>query len=108
MKRIATHAGALALVLALAGSAAAQSQYLCRAGDDSKTAQCQEQSGEKGLSCRFEKGAAWLLSPEKADAAGWIAAKAGEQDLSCRKQEQAAPVAVTAPLMPMASRPKRR
>lgn len=107
MKRIWTHAGALALAVALAAPAAAQSPYLCRTGlekaAEMKTAQCREQAGEKTLSCNLEKGAAWLLSPEKSDAAGWIAAKAGEQELSCRKQEQAASVAVVPPQAPAAS-----
>jgi hypothetical protein len=100
MKKTATHAGALALVLALAGPAAAQSQYLCRTNPEQtaafQTAQCREQDGQKALSCRFEKGAAWLLSPEKADAAGWVQAKVGEEVLSCRRQDQPLPAPVQA------------
>jgi hypothetical protein len=87
----------------MAASAAAQTTYICRAGQDSKTAQCREQVGAKALSCSFEKGAAWLISPEKTDAAGWIAVKAGDQALSCRKQELAVQAAAVPQLMPAAS-----
>jgi len=107
MKRIATNAGALALALALAVPASAQLEYICRTNPAQtaafKTALCQEQAGAKALSCSFEQGSAWLLSPEKADAAGWVQAKAGDEVLSCRRQDQPAPVQVSAPLMPAAS-----